>query len=184
MSRKVIVWTLLSLPGVVLILQFATDATTYGQSIHWSGQLSVGLLILTMSLTPLRCVISGAWFAQVMAHRRAIGVASFGYAAIHTGLYVEHKWGANLIIKEGLDPDLASGWIAFLVLLLLAATSNSQSVRWLGQRWQKVHRLVYLAAFLTFAHWGLASFDAGIAIACAGLLVAIELLRLRRLGAH
>jgi sulfoxide reductase heme-binding subunit YedZ len=34
----------------------------------------------------------------------------------------------------------------FLILFVLALTSNRFAIRTLGRRWQKLHRLVYLAA--------------------------------------
>jgi sulfoxide reductase heme-binding subunit YedZ len=52
-----------------------------------------------------------------------------------------------------------SGWLAVGILLLLAATSNDASVRWLKRRWQLLHRAAYIAAILSFAHWVLSAFD-------------------------
>ncbi len=171
------VWALLAVPFSVICMRFASDAISYGQVIHQSGLWSAGLLVVALAITPLRKVIRSA--ASIALHRRALGVASFAYAALHTGVYLERKWGADLILKEGLEPELATGWLAFAIFVLLAVTSNDKSVRSLGRTWKRLHRWVYGATILMFVHWWLASFDATVGYVLAGLLVAIELLRFK-----
>lgn len=182
MQRKYWVWALLALPATWLLYQLAVDAATYGQTIHRSGQWSAALLIAALSVTPLRRLATGertgAWITNLTRYRRAIGVASFGYAALHTGVYLERKWGAGLILKEGLSSDLAAGWVVLAVFLLLALTSNNTSTRLLGPRWKFLHRSVYLAVALTFVHWILATFNSPIAYVYLAALVLIEMLRL------
>ena len=59
----------------------------------------------------------------------------------------------------------------------LAATSNNISTRALKRSWKKLHRLVYPAAILTFLHWALTSYDPTTAYIHAGILAAIEIVR-------
>ena len=172
------VWALLTLPAAWMLYQLAVDTATYGQTVHRTGLWSAAMLITALSVTPLRRVSTGAWIANFTQHRRAIGVASFGYAALHTGVYLERKWGAGLILKEGLSSDLATGWVALAVFLLLAITSNNTSTRLLGPRWKLLHRSVYLAVALTFAHWIQATFNSPIAYIWLVALVLIKMLRL------
>ena len=73
--------------------------------------------------------------------------------------YVVRKSDLQLIVIEGLDAGLRTGWIAYLVFIALAVTSNDVSVRALGRKWRKLHRLVYAAAVLTYLHWVLTAFD-------------------------
>lgn len=172
------VWGLLAAPFVYISARHATDTISYGKVIHETGQWSVGLLFLAMAITPLRRAFASAkWTNSLLYHRRAIGVASFAYAAHHTIVYLERKWGANLIITEGLKPSLATGWIALFIFLLLALSSNNGSVRILGRKWKPLHRSVYIAAALVFAHWALASFDPVPAYIVLGLLCGVELIR-------
>ena len=178
MQKKYWVWALLTTPAAWMLSQLAVDAATYGQTIHRSGLWSVALLIVVLSATPLRRLTAGAGVTILSRYRRAIGVASFGYAAVHTGVYLERKWGADLILKEGLEPELATGWVAMGVFLLLALTSNYTSTRLLGPQWKRLYRSVYLATALTFAHWILATFNSQIAYICLAVLVLIEMLRL------
>jgi sulfoxide reductase heme-binding subunit YedZ len=51
-------------------------------------------------------------------------------------------------------------------------------VRWLKRNWKRLHRLVYLGAALALAHWMLTAFDPLAAYIHAGVLIAIEALRL------
>jgi len=81
------------------------------------------------------------------------------------------------ILAEGIEPGLLTGWIALLIFLALAVTSNNTSVRRLGKSWKALHRLVYAAAILTFLHWVLVAFDPVPGYVHAGLLVVIEALR-------
>jgi len=171
------VWALLSVPFVVICMRFASDAISYGQVIHQTGLWSAGLLVAVLAITPLRNVLRPV--ASLGPHRRAMGVASFAYAALHTVVYLERKWGADLILKEGLEPSLATGWLAFAIFVLLAVTSNDRSVRTLGRTWKRLHRWVYGATILMFAHWWLESFDPIVGYILAGILVAIQLLRLK-----
>lgn len=168
------------MPFIVICVRFANDSISYGQVIHQTGIWSAGLLVAALAVTPLRKIFKAArWLMAVALHRRAIGVASFAYAALHTGVYLERKWGADLILREGLEPALATGWLAFAIYVLLAATSNDSSVRALGRNWKRLHRLVYIATILMFAHWWLASFDPLPGYILAGLLIVIQSLRFR-----
>jgi sulfoxide reductase heme-binding subunit YedZ len=46
------------------------------------------------------------------------------------------------------------GFTAFVLLTPLALTSFNRAIRWLGaKRWQWLHRLVYVTAFLAVLHF-------------------------------
>jgi methionine sulfoxide reductase heme-binding subunit len=49
-------------------------------------------------------------------------------------------------------PFLLLGALALLILTALALTSHRRAMRWLGRRWKRLHRLVYLAGGATVAH--------------------------------
>ncbi len=85
------VWLLLSVPAGIILSRYATDAISYGQVIHQTGLWSAGLLAVARLVSPLRAVLPGrGWVRALMRHRRAIGVASFAYAALHTLVYLEY----------------------------------------------------------------------------------------------
>src|SRR5690606_13712360 len=50
-------------------------------------------------------------------------------------------------------PRIAVGFLAFLLLIPLAATSTDGMIRRLGRRWGLLHRLVYPAAALGILHF-------------------------------
>jgi sulfoxide reductase heme-binding subunit YedZ len=180
-AGKYWIWAVLSVPAIHILVRYLNDSISYGQVIHQTGDWSVGFLALALAVTPLRRLLPKArWPRWAFAHRRALGVASFAYAAFHTLTYVQRKWGYGYILDEGKEPDLLTGWIAFVIFLALALTSNDQSVRTLRRNWQRLHRTVYIAAGLVFAHWILTAFDRRTAYVCLAALCVVESLRFIR----
>tara|TARA_R110002096_G_scaffold65006_4_gene158343 strand:- start:76942 stop:77544 length:603 start_codon:yes stop_codon:yes gene_type:complete len=175
---KYAAWVALCVPALIIVFRYLADSVSYGEVIHETGDWSIGLLFVALAITPLgRALPKSRWLAFFRFHRRAIGVASFAYAALHTVTYLEKKWGAQLILKEGLQPDIATGWIALVIFLALAITSNNGSVRKLGKKWKSLHRLVYVAAALVFAHWILTAFEPQLAYVVLVALCLVEALR-------
>ncbi len=172
------VWIVLAAPGAFIIQRYAVGAISYGEFIHWSGDISVWLLIAVLAVSPLRRIVRGGFNVWLGKRRRDIGVASFGYAAGHLGVYLLRKADAALVWKEGVEPGLLTGWIAFAIFLALAVTSNDASVRWLKRGWKRLHLLVYPAAILTAAHWVLTAFDPTAAWIHAGAIAILLALRL------
>ena len=179
-NSRTVVWAVLSLPLVVFCWQYVSGTIFYGEFIHITGEFSARLLILTLAVTPLRLLMpKRRWTAWLVKQRRYLGVAAFGYAVPHMVAYlVRLSDDVARIVAEGLEPGMLTGWIAMLIFLALAVTSNNTSVRGLGRRWKSLHRLVYVAAILTFLHWILTAFDPLAAYVHAGLLLAIESVRL------
>ena len=180
-SGKYWVWAILAVPAIYILVRYLNDSISYGQVIHETGDWSVGFLALALAVTPLRKVLPKArWPRWLLVQRRAFGVASFGYAAFHTVTYLQRKWGYGYILKEGVEPDLLTGWIAMAIFLALAITSNDQAVRALRRNWQRLHRTVYVAAALVFAHWILTAFDRQTATICLVAILVVESLRFVR----
>jgi sulfoxide reductase heme-binding subunit YedZ len=173
-----VLWIPLAAPGVLLLQRYATGAFSYGEFIHWTGDISVWLLIAALAVTPLRRVLRGPFPLWLGQRRRDFGVASFAYAAGHLGAYLLRKADAALVWKEGLDPGLLTGWVAFIAFAMLALTSNDASVRWLKAGWKRLHWLVYPAAILTAAHWLLTAFDPFIAAVHATIIAVLLSMRL------
>ncbi len=174
-----LVWLALAAPAIVVLIQYARDVMGYGEVVHFTGDWSARLLILTLAVTPLRLLFPRAgWALWLMRHRRALGVATFGYAAFHLTVYLLRKMDMGLIVHEGSAPDLAVGWAAFVILAILALTSNDASVRLMKRAWKPLHRFVYPAAVLTFAHWILTAFDPVSGIIHTAVLIAIEATRI------
>jgi sulfoxide reductase heme-binding subunit YedZ len=65
-----------------------------------------------------------------------------------------------MVEDVAMRPFITIGMSTFLILLALAVTSNRFAIRKLGRRWQKLHRLVYLAGILAVIHfWWLVKAD-------------------------
>jgi methionine sulfoxide reductase heme-binding subunit len=153
-------WLLLALPAGLLLAGYLSDRLVYGEIVHSSGEYGARLLIATLAATPLCLMFPGARLPQwLMRHRRHIGVASFCYVLLHTGVYVARQSDIGKLIDDAREAGMWTAWAGFVLLLLLAATSNGWSVRLLQRAWKKLHRLVYAAAILSYLHWVLVAFD-------------------------
>lgn len=180
-ASRLLLWLVLAMPGLWIAYRWAAtpDVYGFGHAIGDSGDWAAWLLMLTLAVTPVRLLFPRrGWTTWLMRRRRDLGVASFAYAAGHTVIYLADKASPAVILSELGLSDIFVGWLALALFVPLAATSNNLSTRKLGRTWKRLHRLVYPAALLTFAHWVLASFDPTTAYVHVGILAAIELMRL------
>ena len=169
---------LLALPWAMLALGYASERLFYGELIHSSGEWSIWALMLALAVTPLRRWFPRQrWTAWLVPRRRYFGVAAFAYALLHAGVYVLRQGDLPKILAEALDGGILVGWLAFAIFVPLALTSNNGSVRRLGRAWKLLHRSVYAAAVLSFAHWILVAFDPAVAFVHLAVLVVLELSR-------
>ncbi len=116
------------------------------------GQGALVLLLCSLSMTPLQKFT--AWSGWI-AFRRQLGLWSFSYAVLHLAAYLYFLLGLNFssFMDELVDrPYIAVGAIALLGLLALAATSTRWSIRKLGKRWKKLHRIVYPVLLIVLLH--------------------------------
>ncbi len=181
-----LVWILLALPGLYLTYRYVRGATFYGEYLHATGELAARLLIVALAVTPLRLLFPNArWVRWLARARRWIGVAVFGYSLLHAVAYLLRQGELTRIAADAAEAAMWTGWLALLVMLALATTSNDWSVRRLGRRWKWLHRTVYAAAVLTSAHWILSAFDpvsGAVHLGVLAVLEGIRLVQLRRAG--
>ena len=118
---------------------------------HALGKLGLQLMLATLLVTPLRRFVG----LNLVKFRRALGLLTFFYIALHLLVWflldvqiVSQVWAD--IVKR---PYITIGMAGFLLMLPLALTSNTLSVRRLGRRWASLHRLTYLAAVLGAVHY-------------------------------
>lgn len=149
-------WTLLALPAFLMIGEAisSTDPRVFHRLVHPSGETSARLLIVLMMATPLSMLLRG-WRGPrwLVKNRRYLGVAAFGYAALHTLFYLVDKASLDRVVGELDRLYIWTGWLAFLIFLPLAATSFDAAVRALGTAWKPLQRWTYAAAALTLVHW-------------------------------
>jgi sulfoxide reductase heme-binding subunit YedZ len=180
-NSRLAVWVLLAAPGVYWLQDYWRDPLAYGEVVYATGVLAAQLLILALVITPLARFWPGArWILWLRRQRRYLGVAAFGYALLHAAIYFQRQPALATIVDDATTAAMWTGWVALAIMLLLAATSNDASVRRLQRRWQLLHRAVYIAAVLSFAHWVLSAFNPNPGYWYFGVLAALEALRFSR----
>ena len=115
------------------------------------GAVALQLLIAGLAITPLRQHLR----INLLRFRRAIGLLAFTYVAMHLAVWLllDVQDAARIwedIVKR---PFVTVGFGAFVLLIPLALTSNDLSLRRLGPRWRRLHRLVYPAVVLGAVHF-------------------------------
>ena len=161
LNNKYLFWTLLAIPAIPLLKDFIYDERYYAELMYESGFWSSLFLVISLAITPLRLLLKKYGpmknlprvFSWLIIRRRYLGVAAFAYALIHTAFYIRKIADLESILLDVKHIDLLLGWIALIIFLILAVTSNNYSVKVLGKRWKTLHRWVYLSAILTFTHW-------------------------------
>ena len=120
-----------------------------------TGLATLRLLTISLAITPVRRL--SPRLSWLIKFRRLLGLFAFFYAALHLLTYIALYAGFEVdaiaadIVKRRF---ITMGVAAWLLLLLLAATSTSWAIRKLGgKRWNRLHKLVYLAAVCGVIHY-------------------------------
>lgn len=125
-----------------------------------TGDWTLRFLLITLAITPLRRLFD--WPA-IMRLRRTFGLLAFFYACTHVLAYVwlDQFFDVTAIARDIVErPFITAGFVAFVLLVPLAVTSNRRSMLRLGRRWQRLHRLIYLVAIAGVVHyWWLVKAD-------------------------
>ncbi|HEX7002039.1 MAG TPA: protein-methionine-sulfoxide reductase heme-binding subunit MsrQ [Trueperaceae bacterium] len=152
-------WALTLTPAVVTLV----DTFTWNLGVdpietltHRTGWWAIVHLAATLAVTPLRRLFGWHWLVR---YRRQLGLGSFIYASLHLGVYAFLDLGLDFshLAEDIIErPFITVGFTSWLILLALALTSTTASMRRLGKRWTTLHRLVYIAAGLVSLHyiWG------------------------------
>lgn len=179
---KPVVFVLSLLPLALLIealLANALGPNPVETVLHTTGDWALRFLLITLAMTPLRRLSGqGVWLRL----RRMFGLFCFFYASLHfltwLGLDREFVWSGVVedVIKR---PYITLGFLAFILLIPLAATSTKGMMRRLGAVWRKLHRLIYLIGVLAVAHFlWLVKADLVEPLLYGAILVALLLARL------
>jgi sulfoxide reductase heme-binding subunit YedZ len=120
---------------------------------HGSGDWALYLLCATLALTPLRRLTGWNWVIRL---RRMVGLFTFFYAFMHfmTFLWFDHFFDVAAMWKDVLKrPFITVGFVAFVLLIPLAATSTNGMIKRLGRNWDRLHKLIYAIAPLAILHY-------------------------------
>jgi sulfoxide reductase heme-binding subunit YedZ len=120
-----------------------------------TGLATLRLLTITLAITPLRRL--SPRLNWLIKFRRLLGLFAFFYATLHMLTYVALYSGFNLNAMLGdvaMRRFITMGVAAYLLLLPLALTSTTWAIRKLGgKRWNRLHKLVYIAAICGVIHY-------------------------------
>ena len=157
-ALKTLTWTVYLLPAARIVWgavanTLGADPTAEIASI--TGLSALWILAASLAITPLRKLWSRlAWLIQL---RRLLGLFVFFYASLHMLTYVAlyavfdpHAIVADITKRR----FILMGMTTWLLLLPLAVTSTTWAIRKLGgRRWNRLHKLVYLAAVCAMIHY-------------------------------
>lgn len=147
-------------------LEFVTRTT---------GMLTIVFLLLSLTVTPLRRIISANWLVKF---RRMLGLYAFFYGFLHLMTYVSFDRYFKL---KTIPPDVAQrpfiavGMLTFFLMVPLAVTSTNKMVKRLGgKRWNQLHKLTYLAGVGGVLHyWMLVKSDTRIPLTFGFVLLVL-----------
>jgi len=177
---KAVVFAGLFVPAAWIAYLAATgalDPKVVTEMLHRTGLWTIRFLMLSLLVTPL---IRSARYPKLVGIRRMVGVAAFAYATAHLGLYVvdQHYNLAHVASEIALRFYLTIGFVAWLGLAALAATSTDAMIRRLGPRWRTLHSLVYAIGVLGLLHFMIqAKADVTEPVIMTGLFLVLMLFR-------
>ncbi len=134
-------------------LQGNLSANPIEKITHRTGLWTLILLLVTLSITPLRRISGIQWLIQ---YRRMIGLFAFFYGFLHfmTYVWLDQFFDVHSMIRDVYKrPFITAGFTAFILLIPLAITSTKGWIRRLGKKWQLLHRLIYISAGAGVIHF-------------------------------
>jgi methionine sulfoxide reductase heme-binding subunit len=145
---------------------------------HFTGDWTLNFLFLTLAITPIRRL--SPTLASLIRFRRLLGLYAFFYATCHLSTYIFLFSGYDITtalagLRAGHPGELVTQWkiiwprmvadalkrrfiqvglLAWTLLLALAVTSPTFVLRAMGgKNWQRLHRLIYVAAIAGIIHY-------------------------------
>lgn len=122
--------------------------------IRATGDWTLRFVCIVLAVTPLRSISNTP---QLARFRRMLGLFLYFYVVIHLLSYSWFDMGFDVtdIVKDIIKrPFILVGFLAFLLLTPLAATSFNAAIKAMGaKRWQLLHKLVYVISGLGLLHF-------------------------------
>ncbi len=122
--------------------------------IRATGDWTLRFLCIVLAVTPLRTI---AGMPALARFRRMLGLFMYFYVVSHLLSYSWFDMGFDVadIVKDIIKrPFILVGFLAFLLLTPLAATSFNAAIKAMGaKRWQLLHKLIYGIAGLGLLHF-------------------------------
>jgi methionine sulfoxide reductase heme-binding subunit len=167
LKRILLIKRLLFVAALVPALRLAVKAYRFDLTANpvdyitdYTGDWAITCLIASLGVTPLRRLTG---WNEVIKLRRMIGLFAFFYATLHllTWVVIDKNFDYAWMWEDVLERRFITlGMATWVILFLLAITSNTYSIRRLGRRWQKLHYLAYAAGVGAVIHfWWLVKAD-------------------------
>ncbi|BDT65981.1 magnetosome protein MamZ [Comamonadaceae bacterium OS-1] len=122
--------------------------------IRATGDWTLRFICIVLAVTPLRTITNTPGLARF---RRMLGLYVYFYVVLHLLSYSWFDMGFDVpdIAKDiAKRPFILVGFLAFVLLTPLAATSFNRAIKAMGaKRWQTLHKLVYGIAGLGLLHF-------------------------------
>ena len=122
--------------------------------IRSTGDWTLRFVCIVLAVTPLRSITNTP---QVARFRRMLGLFVYFYVVIHL---LSYSWFDMSFDVADIAKDIAKrpfilvGFLAFLLLTPLAATSFNAAIKFMGaKRWQLLHKLLYAISGLGLLHF-------------------------------
>ena len=133
-------WPILAASPLVVVLSYfgmpayVELADEVGYMLRVTARLAFALLMLAYLARPLQ---RGFGIGRTLVlHRRHLGLAMAFAHTVHFGYVV-------LLVQNSAEPlgwiTIVGGGLAFVLMWLMAATSNDRSVALLGKNWRRLH---------------------------------------------
>ncbi len=141
-----------------------------GAAARLTARFSFPIFVLAWSASAIAQLWPGGWRAVLLRRRRAIGLSFAAAHFVHLGALL------TAVLAFGVEPKpttLIGGSFGYVVITLMALTSNDAAVRFLGpQRWKLLHAAggYVIAAIFAVSYAGRLVTDPPLAIATLSLL--------------
>tara|TARA_B100000902_G_scaffold379963_1_gene414835 strand:- start:58 stop:678 length:621 start_codon:yes stop_codon:yes gene_type:complete len=155
---KPIVFLICLLPLILVLTDLLEISGTLGANPIENIQDRFGIwglrfIVILLMISPLKKITGIIWLIQF---RRMVGLFAFFYVLMHflVWLLLEQSLLMSAITEDITKrPFITIGFIALLILLILASTSTSKIRRSMGKKWEKLHQSVYLVSILGIWHF-------------------------------
>lgn len=153
---KAAIWAVGLGPVIWLTVGFFQDdlgANPIQKIILVEGRWTIVFLLAALAITPIRRLTSWNRVVQV---RRLLGLFAFFHASLHFLVYagLDQTFMLPWIVEDVVErPWITVGFTSLVLMIPLAVTSTKGWIRRLGRRWQRLHRLAYVAAGLGVLHF-------------------------------
>ena len=144
--------------------------------------LAFALFISAFTASSIHRLRPNGYSKWAMNNRRYVGLSFAAVHFIHAGLVLSNLWLTEASRTAG---ELSGGGLAYLFLLLMAATSNNSAVRRIGSKnWKRLHTVGSYYIWLIFTvraiRASLEGENSAIIIAAIGLTAILLRLAVRR----